>query len=81
MVWSGHGPKPESETLHCAHCTLGDRAEIGHQAIGTTPGDSWAIDIGEQEPTASIVRTIRTANGHHETTPTPLHTEDHRHGQ
>ena len=66
-------------TVYIAHSMIMQRSD--DKPVGRRRGARGAINMEKQEPTASIKRTIRTANGHYETTPTPLHTKDQQHRQ
>ena len=83
MVWGGHEPKTESETM--ALCTLefNDHAEIEQQTNGTTQGDSW----GEQHDRTGTEHIDQRKHPHrqwpprYDTDSTPSNGNQHRQWQ
>ena len=83
IVWYGVAMSQKRNrkrrTVYIAHSMIMQRS--GSKPVGRRRETRGAINMGEQEPTVSIKRTICTTNSHDETTPTPLHTKDQQHRQ
>ena len=66
---------------HCVHWNSMIMQRLSSKPMGRRRGIRGANNMKEQEPSASIKGSIRTVNGHHEMTSTPLHTNGHQHRQ
>ena len=66
---------------HCVHWNSMIMQRVNIKPMGRRRGIRGAIDTKEQDPSESIKEVNRTADGHHQSTPTPQHTNDHQHRQ
>ena len=70
--------KRNRKRWHCVHWNSMIIQRSDDKPVGRRRGIRGAINIEEQESTASINMTIRITNGHHGMPLTPHHTNDHQ---